>query len=392
MRKGAALRLLGQGGMRGQLGIVFALVTLIPLLASSYLVTRYVFPSAAARGDAIAVMASTVLLCGLGWIVIIGIGREVQRIAGRAREVVEAGSDSDDAAAALESADEIQSLDSALQGIDETVQSQVRLLSEKANEIRFLMRSLEVANEELSSLHRMKSEIISLATHEFRNPLQTIIETVSLFEDGILGDVDEEQKQFIANVGASARTLDRIVGQMVMLAHLGEGAERSSRKVQPIGPIVEEVVERSRDLAARRGCRLELAASSNGASVAAERDDLMVALRSALGSLLRRLQRDGCLKATVHEDREFVRCSFAAAPLQMSDEHRERFVAIAAGKTGKVQDWSGLAELELPLAKEIIQLQGGSLAARSDGARVVLSIVLPAVSPALGSTAQASVP
>ena len=392
MQRRTGLRLLGLRGMREQIGVVFTLVTLIPLLASAYLVTRYVFPSAAARGDALAVIASTIVLCGLGWLVLIGLAREVRRIAARAYEVAAAKAATESALRGGRNADEIQGLDMALQGIDETLRSQMRLLNEKANQVRFLMKSVEIANEELSSLHRMKSEIISLATHEFRNPLQTILETVALFEEGVLGDLGEEQRRFVSHIGISARSLERIVGQMLMLAHLGEAGKRPPRQAQPSGPILEEAVEQSRPLAKWRGCRVRILGAPNGAAVAGDREDLVIALRSALGSLIRRVRPEGCVEAFLGHDDDFVRFSFSAGPVEMPVNDLQRFVASASADDSRIQDWSGLGELELPLAKELVHLQGGSVAARNEGDRVTLSVVLPAAACIPGSGARLPVP
>ncbi len=376
-RRNRELRVPSAGGLREQIGIAFVLVTLIPMLTTIYLVVRYVAPSASSPHHAFLIIALAVVLCGLGWLVVVGMAREVQRLASRAREVAGRPLEGPPQEVEGRPQDEISQLDQALMGIDETIRRQVELLTEKANQVRFLMRSLEVANEELAALHRMKSRIIRLATHEFRNPLQTVIETASLFEDGILGDLTDEQRRFINHISASGHSMERLVSQMIMLARIGENAERSHGEVHSAETILEEVVEGSRALARAYDCQVHAAAVTDGTPITGEKEDIVAALRGVLDSLIRHVRPGGRVEASLRTDSGFAQFSFSACPLEMSEEFFDRFIDSASAIEGDMEDWNGMAELELPLSKELLRLQGGSLAAHREGDRLHLAVVLP---------------
>ncbi len=70
-----------------------------------------------------------------------------------------------------------------------------------------LANDLEVANERLKELDQMKSEFLSIASHQLRAPITAIKGYISLIREGDYGVVPETMKEPLSNVSESVRVM-----------------------------------------------------------------------------------------------------------------------------------------------------------------------------------------
>lgn len=125
---------------------------------------------------------------------------------------------------------------STLTDMSEAKQTESEIIS-KSERFEFLNRALNIqrkklleltdqlakANEELKHLSQAKSDFVAAVSHDLRTPLTTIIEGISLVEDGTLGDVNEEQKKFLKLAIEDAERLNDFVNDILDLAKIEAG-------------------------------------------------------------------------------------------------------------------------------------------------------------------------
>jgi PAS domain S-box-containing protein len=86
-----------------------------------------------------------------------------------------------------------------------------------------LTDELAKANEELKRLSQAKSDFVSAVSHDLRTPLTTIIEGISLVEDGTLGETNPEQRQFLRLALEDAQRLRDFINDILDLAKIEAG-------------------------------------------------------------------------------------------------------------------------------------------------------------------------
>ncbi|MEO0115774.1 MAG: PAS domain-containing sensor histidine kinase [candidate division WOR-3 bacterium] len=131
-----------------------------------------------------------------------------------------------------------------------------RALNLQRKKLIELTEQLEKANQELKRLSEAKSDFVSAVSHDLRTPLTTIIEGISLVEDGTLGEVNEEQKKFLRLAIEDAERLNDFINDILDLAKIEAGKLVAKKtKVKP-----KEQIERLRmsyePLAHERGLKL----------------------------------------------------------------------------------------------------------------------------------------
>jgi PAS domain S-box-containing protein len=120
---------------------------------------------------------------------------------------------------------------------------------------------LEVRNEQLLELDRLKDEFVALVSHELRTPLTSIRGYLELVLDGEAGDVTDEQRQFLGIVERNANRLLDLVGDLLFLAQIEAGKLSLEVGAVDLAAVAAESVETARPLAEDKEITLTLATS-----------------------------------------------------------------------------------------------------------------------------------
>ena len=103
----------------------------------------------------------------------------------------------------------------------------------------------DVTREKL--IERMKTEFVSLTAHQLRTPLSAIKWTLRMFLDGDLGQISEEQKNFLQKTYASNERMIHLINDLLNVARIEEG--KFIHKLAPgqISDIVQSVINSFQD-------------------------------------------------------------------------------------------------------------------------------------------------
>jgi signal transduction histidine kinase len=245
-------------------------------------------------------------------------------------------------------------------------------------------RALEVRNERLLELDRLKDEFVALVSHELRTPLTSIRGYLELVIDGEAGPVTDDQRQFLGVVERNANRLLDLVGDLLFLAQIEAGKLSLEVGAVDLAAVAADSVETNRPLAEEKGITLTLATSPL---------PLLAGDRARLGQLLDNLVSNA-IKFTPEGGRVDVRASSSrgTAVVEVRDtgmgiaaeeqEHVfERFFRTSRATEQAIQG-TGLG---LAISKAIVQAHGGRItlaSAEGEGATFRVTVPIRAATPA----------
>lgn len=101
----------------------------------------------------------------------------------------------------------------------QTIAQQVSLPLKSAT----LYQELKDTNEKLKKLERLKSEFISIVSHELKTPLTSIQNAVSIMQSGKCGEITPEYDKFLTMAKRNSQKLYRIINDLLDLSKIEAG-------------------------------------------------------------------------------------------------------------------------------------------------------------------------
>lgn len=133
----------------------------------------------------------------------------------------------------------------------------------KAAEMAFSVANglLTMTNERLAKMYDDAHQFVDDVAHEFRTPLTVIREFAAIMNEGLAGDLTDDQRHYLRVICARVGDLNGLVNDMLDLSRLEAGLISAARRECAVQEIVErvETVLTRRAAASRVEFKLEIA-------------------------------------------------------------------------------------------------------------------------------------
>ncbi len=170
-------------------------------------------------------------------------------------------------------------LDDVMRIIDETWR-----LMETNQALKTATEELQLANERLKELDRLKDDFVATVNHELRTPLASIRAFSEILRDHHELS-DEEHAEFLNIVVAESERLTRLIGQLLDLSRVeAVGQLPSDKRPVDLASVVRESSATLRELFASRNVALDVDIELQRALVLGDHDRLVQVLVNLLGN------------------------------------------------------------------------------------------------------------
>ena len=121
---------------------------------------------------------------------------------------------------------------------------------------------------------RMKSEFISLASHQLRTPLSAIKTYAHMLFDGYMGPLKSSQKQTLKSIISAADRMNELISTLLNITRIESGTIDVTPKLLRLDKLADEVVKELSLMAS--GKSISLSASVKGKAPASLRTDALI--------------------------------------------------------------------------------------------------------------------
>lgn len=127
--------------------------------------------------------------------------------------------------------------------LEKKVGDRTKVLQEAIRELEKSRNELSQALEKEKDLNDLKSRFISMASHEFRTPLTTILSSASLIHEYNDGVAAEKREKHINRIKSAVNNLNDILSDFLSISKLEEGKVHADYRNFNLQENIEEVVD-----------------------------------------------------------------------------------------------------------------------------------------------------
>lgn len=135
--------------------------------------------------------------------------------------------------------DRVQALNANL---EREVENRTRDLKNTLHALEHSRSELEKALEREKRLGELKSRFVTMASHEFKTPLSTILTSATLIEKFRSGEEQEQRSKHLNRISQSVQNLTALLNEFLSLGKLDEGKVRLNSEPLDLALLVGEVV------------------------------------------------------------------------------------------------------------------------------------------------------
>jgi signal transduction histidine kinase len=236
-------------------------------------------------------------------------------------------------------------------------------------ELRTHAATAERRRMELEAAIRSRARVMRGVTHDLKNPLTAIDGHAALLEEGLRGELTDDQRDSVGRIRRSVRSLLALIADLLELSRVEEGQLKiTPRPTEPM-VVVREVAEEHRPAATANGHVMRV--DENGALPVVQTDPERV--RQILGNLLSNAVKYAAPGSEITVRVESRPRADAGGRRWVAIDVVDRGVGIPADKLETIfEEFSRLdprgkpgVGLGLAIARRISRLLGGELTASS---------------------------
>jgi PAS domain S-box-containing protein len=249
---------------------------------------------------------------------------------------------------------------------------------EAEENLKDALKKLEVANEELRKLDRMKDDFLSNVSHELKTPMISVMGYIGMILKEKVGSLTDEQRRFLEISNKNLQKLEKNIGALLDLAEMG--IEKGSWVFEPVDLV--KVVRFSfltvEPLAREQQIQLEAKLPPEPVEISGVEDKLNQLFDNLLTNAIKYNRQGGKICVSLDQDSEFIFTRITDTGVGISHQSlKEVFTRHFQEKTKPLGNARGLG-IGLSLVQEIVKLHQGDIQIESElGKGSTFIVMLP---------------
>ena len=235
-------------------------------------------------------------------------------------------------------------------------------------------KSLRETNEALADVDRLKTEFLTNISYELRSPLTSIIGFTEILRQGIFGDLNKEQKEYLEDIYKASHQLEALINDILDISSIEAGYMKLNIDRFDIHAMMAAVIALVKERMQEHNLAFEFDCSPEIGKMFGDETRIKQVLFNILSNAIKFTPVGG----TVTLQAEEVGDNFITITIEDSGEGiGETELENIFKKFQKTKDKGGTG-LGLSVAKNFIELHGGDIDVESElGKGTKVKITLP---------------
>ncbi|MBW2030298.1 MAG: response regulator [Deltaproteobacteria bacterium] len=217
----------------------------------------------------------------------------------------------------------------------------------------------------IRKMDQLKSDFVSMVSHEIRSPLNTVLAQIKVIQDGLLGPVAEDQRESLTRISERLKSLVALSSELLDLAKIESGLVTQEREKLDLAEILDEQVEFCRPQADEKNILIDWQSTGILPPVLGNRGNIGEVFSNLLSNAIKYTPEGGRIKITAAVEDGHVRIDVTDTGIGIAEEHLphifDRFYRIKDDKTRFITG-TGMG---LAIVKSIVEAHNGMITVES---------------------------
>ena len=215
--------------------------------------------------------------------------------------------------------------------------------------------------EKLAQLNKMKSEFVSIISHQLKTPLTEISWDIELFVDKYSEGLNKKQKEILSSMETSNALMSRMVRDLLDVARIDQNNFFTRKDEIDIVDLVRVVVEKNKALTSKNKVSIDLLVDDNMPKIIGDEKRMEVVLDNFVSNAVKYNKEGGKVKVKVGRDNGKALISVKDTGIGIPKNEQDRvFNKFYRSKEASSKETGGTG-LGLYIAKNIIEKSGGKV-------------------------------
>jgi len=240
-------------------------------------------------------------------------------------------------------------------------------------------RELTQANKKLQEIDKIKTDFVSVAAHQLRTPLTGIKWSYLALLEKETGPLNQAQKEIVEK---GLETIDytiSVINDLLNTARLEEGKAEFNFTVQPIGPIIKEIIDQHQPTIKEKEIQMEIDVPlSSSFSFKFDKEKLTVVFDNIIANAVKYTPPKGKISIKSFRREKDIQFKISDTGIGIPKKDIDKiFSKFFRSKNAVGFETSG-SGLGLYVAKNIVERHGGTITLESEeGKGTTFIITLP---------------
>ena len=230
----------------------------------------------------------------------------------------------------------------------------------------------------LKKIDRMKSDFVSMVSHEIRSPMNSVLMQLKVILDGLAGDVSEKQNEILNRASKKIGSLVEMASELLDLAKIESGLITLEKEAIQFNDLLEDQRLFHLESAAAKNISIHFESPGDLPHVSANRQNMEEVVSNLITNAIKYSPKDSRIDLTLSLENDYLCICVKDDGMGMPADDVEcifnRFYRIKNEKTRYITG-TGLG---LPIVKKIIQAHHGSIRVESvEGQGSIFRVYIP---------------
>lgn len=230
----------------------------------------------------------------------------------------------------------------------------------------------------IKRVEQMKSDFVSMVSHEIRGPLNSVLMQQKVVLDGLAGELSDKQRDILSRAAEKINALIKLSSELLDLSKMESGLINTEKESLQLAKVITDQVTFQQPSAAAKYIELKLHPLPELPDVLANRMNMEEVLSNLIGNAIKYTLEKGSIEVSAEIVSSYICIRVKDSGLGIAPEDIDnifkRFYRIKNEKTRYIIG-TGLG---LPIVKSIIEAHNGYIEVESqEGKGSTFSVFLP---------------